>query len=333
MKLICFYDADWEKEYFAEKLSDFEIQFFKGTTTDHPSLSDHTAEILCVFVDSPVNEAFLKRFPALKLIATRSTGIDHIEKNAAQKRAITVCMVPTYGRNAVAEYTIGLMIMVMRNMYTAHHRVRKYDFSRTGLCGTDLHGKTLGVIGTGAIGSHVVAIATAFGMHVYAYDVTPNEELVKKTGCTYTTLETLLKTSDIISLHVPYTPDTHHLINKTNISTLKRGAFLINTARGPVIETTALIEGLRTEILAGIGLDVLEQEGALGHEDILLMKKPLHAEELHTTLANHYLINHPRVIITAHNAFNSYEARRAILDCTIDNIAAFVHGAPKNIVY
>ena len=244
---------------------------------------------------------------------------------------MSICTVPLYGKHTVAEYTFGLMIGVMRKIYEAYARVRDHNFSREGLCGSDLYGKTVGVIGTGDIGAHVVKLATAFGMKVCACDMKPNEQLSCETGCTYQSLSDLLSQSDIITIHVPYNKGTHRLINEENIMQCKKGSFLINTARGPIVQTSAIVKALKEEILAGAGLDVLEEEGVMAHEDSLLETHPC-KEILETVLENNYLIEHPHVIVTPHNAFNSYEARKILLDCTIDNIKNFVAGHPTHLV-
>ncbi|KKP95802.1 MAG: Glyoxylate reductase (Glycolate reductase) [candidate division TM6 bacterium GW2011_GWE2_36_25] len=331
MKILCFYELDWELDYLKKQLADFQIHFVKGTTQNSPTI-DKDADILCLFVDSPVDKHLMESLSSLKLIATRSTGFNHIDRSAAQQLNVKICGVPAYGKNAVAEYAFGLMIMVMRKLYEAYSRIRDNNFSRVDLCGTDLSGKTLGVVGTGDIGSNVVKIGAAFGMNVCAFDLKPNQELVDKTGCVYVSLEELLRQSDVITLHVPYNTGTHHLINKKNIMTCKKGSYLINTARGAIVETAAIVKGLKEGVLAGAGLDVLEEEGEMDHEVSLLLEEHPQAIQLQTLLSNHYLIEHPQVIVTAHNAFNSYEARKRILDCTIDNIKAFVAGKLKNII-
>jgi len=332
MKIVCFYNLDWEKDYLQKHLSDYQIQFVKGTTQEHPEISDKQAEVLCLFVDSPVDRTLLDNYPNLKLIATRSTGFNHIDKEAAAAYGIKISLVPAYGKNTVAEYAFGLMIMVLRKLYKAYTRVRDGNFSRKGLCGSDLYGKTLGVIGTGDIGSRVVRLGTAFGMKVLAFDIKPNETLAKETGCKYVLFDELLAQADIITLHVPYNKATYHLINLDNVGTIKKGSYLINTARGPVVETAALVKGLQEGIFAGAGLDVLEEEGEMVHEASLLLEGHPKAQELRTILANHYLIDHPNVIVTPHNAFNTIEARKRILDRTIENIKAFAAGKPINIV-
>lgn len=333
MKIHYFGGEAWEEEYVRAKLPDSELVFHPESFSAHPELSDPDAEALCVFVESPVHEADMARFPALKLIATRSTGYDHIDLAAAKARGIMVASVPFYGENTVAEFAFALILALSRRVIDADERVRESGtFSHEGLRGFDLAGKTLGVIGTGHIGAHIVRMAQGFGMKVVCFDAFPKVELASKLGFEYLPLEDVLGTSDIVTLHVPYNEHTHHLINRQNIGSLKKGSYLINTSRGAVVETEALVEALKSGILAGAGLDVLEEEGELNDETMLLSAPHPRLEELRVTLANHYLIEHPRVVVTPHVAFNTMEAVRRILDTTIENIRSFAAGSPTNIV-
>jgi len=331
MKIQYFSGEEWEKERVRAKLPDAEVVFHTGTLASEPDFTDPAAEVLCIFIDSPVGTAELDRFPALKLIATRSTGFDHIDLAAAKERGITVVNVPFYGENTVAEFTFALMLALSRLVIDADERVRAGTFSPVGLRGFDLSGKTLGVIGTGHIGAHVIKMARGFAMKVIGFDAYPNAELAHTLDFAYAPLEEVLASSDIITLHVPYNEHTHHLINKNNISSLKKGSYLINTARGAVVETDALVEALKSGTLAGAALDVLEEEGDLTDEMSLLTAPHPNESALKITLENHYLINHPRVIVTPHAAFNTTEAVGRILDTTLDNVQHFAAGAPTNI--
>ncbi len=289
-------------------------------------------EIASIFIDSSIDEKLVSKLPNLKFIATQSTGYDHIDLDVCKRKGITVSSVPSYGERTVAEYTFALILMLSRKMYDAYHRIREEgQFNLQELQGFDLYGKTLGVIGTGSIGKHVVCIAKGFGMKVVACDVYPNETMSKELEFQYCSLKELLEQSDIVTLHVPYLESTHHLINKENIYQMKRGAYLINTSRGQVVETEALVRALKDEHIAGAGLDVLEEEGAL-KDDLEFLQSTLKAERLRKVLAGHALIDHPRVIVTPHNAFNTKEALQRILDVTIQNIIAFTSGKPTNIV-
>ncbi|MEK7086427.1 MAG: NAD(P)-dependent oxidoreductase [Patescibacteria group bacterium] len=349
MKIHYFSGEAWEEAFVREKLAaktaeggspDGSQEPFKGEDiifhTESlgalPGLTDPEAEVLCTFIESPITEAEMSRFPALKLIATRSTGYDHIDLAAATARGITVVNVPFYGENTVAEFAFALLLALSRRIIDADERVREGAFSPQGLRGFDLAGKTLGVVGTGHIGAHVIRMAQGFGMKVIGFDAYPNTDLSHTLNFSYLPLTDLLAQSDIITLHVPYNEHTHHLINKENIGALKKGAYLINTARGAVVETDALVTALQDGTLGGAGLDVLEEEGELDDEAVLLTAPHPNAETLKVTLENHYLIEHPRVIVTPHLAFNTTEAVERILTTTIENIQNFKTGSLVNIV-
>ncbi|MBI4132695.1 MAG: hydroxyacid dehydrogenase [Candidatus Sungbacteria bacterium] len=333
MKIHYFSGEAWEDAYVRGKLPNEDIAFHEGPLAAFPELADPEAQALCIFIESRVGEEELKRFPALKLIATRSTGFDHIDLAAARARGVAVANVPFYGENTVAEFAFALLLALSRRVIDADERVRGGAFSPAGLRGFDLAGKTLGVVGCGHIGVHVIRMASGFGMKVLGFDVNRNDELAETLNFSYATLPELLAASDIVTLHVPYNAHTHHLINRGNIALMKKGAYLINTARGAVVETDALIEGLKNGALAGAALDVLEEEGELGDETALLTSPHPNAETLKITLENHYLIEHPRVIVTPHLAFNTQEAVERILDTTVENIKSFKSGSPTNTVH
>ena len=332
MKIHYFSGEPWEEAYVRAQLQGEEIVFHTESLGALPDLSDPDASVLCTFIESPIGEAELNRFPAVKLIATRSTGYDHIDLAATAARGVTVVNVPSYGENTVAEFAFALLLALSRRIIDADERVREGTFSPAGLRGFDLAGKTIGVVGCGHIGLHVVKMANGFGMNVLGFDVHPNPELSRTLNFTYAELPELLAQSDVITIHVPYNPHTHHLINKENIGAIKKGAYLINTARGAVIETDALVEALKSGTLAGAALDVLEEEGDLADEMALLTAPHPNEVALKTTLENHYLINHPRVIVTPHLAFNTQEAVERILNTTIENIRHFATGTPVNAV-
>ncbi|MFH1402167.1 MAG: NAD(P)-dependent oxidoreductase, partial [Patescibacteria group bacterium] len=300
---------------------------------EHPELKDDTAEILSVFVGSQITAEDLDRFPKLKLIATRSTGFDHIDVEDARRRNIAVSNVPDYGSKTVAEFAFALMLVLSRKIFLAYEQIlRKGSFSKEGLRGFDLAGKTLGVIGTGKIGKHLIKIAKGFDMEVVAFDVHADEDYAEKMGFKYVDFDELLSSSDIISLHIPYNSGTHHIINKNNISKIKKGAMIINTSRGGVIETEALVDALTKGIVAGAGLDVLEAEIYMGNELALLRQEKSAQKDIETVLNNQYLIDNPNVIITPHNAFNTQEAVERIFDTTIKNIKFFANGDAKNVL-
>ncbi|MBU6388471.1 hydroxyacid dehydrogenase [Patescibacteria group bacterium] len=332
MKIHYFSGEAWEEAYVKAKLPNEEIIFHEGSLAVFPDLADPDAAVLCTFIESHIGEAEMNRFPVLKLIATRSTGFDHIDLAAAKARGIAVANVPFYGENTVAEFAFALLLALSRRVIDADERVRTGVFSPAGLRGFDLAGKTIGVIGCGHIGMHVIRMANGFGMKVLGFETRPDPARAQEFNFSYATLPELLAASDIITLHVPYNEHTHHLINAENIGTMKKGAYLINTARGAVVETDALVAALKSGVLAGAALDVLEEEGDLNEEASLLTAPHPNADALRITLENHYLINHPRVIVTPHTAFNTTEAVERILDATIENIQHFAAGSPANIV-
>ena len=315
-----------------EKLTNEQITFHEKPLSAYPDLTDPEATVLSIFIDSPIGEAELDRFPAVKLIATRSTGFDHIDLAATKARGITVATVPSYGENTVAEFAFALILALSRRILEAEALVQSGAFSPSGLRGFDLQGKTLGVIGCGHIGMHTIRIANGFGMKVLGFETHPDEARARDNHFTYASLPDLLAQSDIVSLHVPYNPHTHHLINKDNIGMMKKGSYLINTSRGAVVETEALVEALRNGTLAGAGLDVLEEEGDLNDEMVLLAQPHPNEAALRITLENHYLISHPRVIVTPHAGFNTTEAVIRIINTTLDNIRNFAADTPTNIV-
>ena len=331
MNIAYVYNEDWEKEYITEKLPDHTILFLPPANFEVQPPSE--AEILSVFVNSPVRGPEMDRFPNLKMIATRSTGFDHIDVAEAAKRGIVISNVPSYGENTVAEFAFALLLALSRKIYDSYHRIaEKGSFSQDGLRGFDLKGKTIGVVGTGRIGRHVIRMAKGFEMNVVAYDPFPTPAVAQELSFEYLSLNDLLSRSDIITLHAPYNEHTHHLININNIQHIKRGAYFINTARGGLIEPVALVKALEEGIVAGAGLDVIEEEGHMKDEMELLTRPHPKEEELKTLLANHYFIDHPRVLVTPHNAFNTQEAIERILNTTVENIKAFANGTLANIV-
>jgi D-lactate dehydrogenase len=332
MKIHYFSGEPWEDEYVRAKLPNEEIIFHDGSLAAFPDLTDPDATVLCPFIESKIGEAEMSRFPALKLIATRSTGFDHIDLAAAKAKSITVANVPFYGENTVAEFAFALLLALSRRIIDADERVREGIFSPKDLRGFDLEGKTLGVVGCGHIGMHVIKMANGFGMKVLGFEVKPDPAVAEKMGFTYASLTDVLAGSDIVTIHVPYNTHTHHLINKDNIGSFKKGAYLINTARGAIVDTDALVDALKSGALAGAALDVLEEEGDLSDPLVLLTAPHPNEAGLKTNLENHYLISHPRVIVTPHLAFNTQEGVERILDATVENIQSFEKGAPTNVV-
>lgn len=337
MRIAFFAIKSWEKDYLVQNvpvlISGMEAVFFDEVLNKDNVPADMNFEVLGIFVDSALDEEVLEKFPNLKMIVALSTGFDHIDLEYCRSKNIAVANVPSYGENTVAEYAFGLILTLSRKIFEAIDRLKetgRFDFS--GLQGFDLQGKTLGVVGTGRIGRHVIKIANGFEMKVVAYDIYQNQELAKELGFPYLPLPELLAQSDIVTIHVPYMKETHHLFNAETISQMKKGAYLINTSRGGVVETEVLIKALQSGHLAGAGLDVLEEETIMKDEPSSIAQGKSALENLKTVLANHVLIDMPNVIITPHNAFNSREASRRILDTTIGNLKAFMEGSQINIV-
>ena len=322
---VAFYETEaWQEQYLQARLPVAVDARFCAEPL-HPCNLDREAEGISVFVHSPVRAAQLHEMRQLQWIATRSTGFDHVDLEACSRRGIAVSYVPHYGENTVAEHTFALILALSRKIHPARLRTEKMDFSLEGLRGFDLKGKTLGVVGAGSIGLHVVRIARGFDMQVLAFDARPHPLLAEVLGFRYVSLETLLAESDIVSLHVPALPTTHHLLNRERFASMKRGALLINTGRGSLVDTGALLEALDSGHLRGAGLDVLEGEEALTEENRLHQPEGLIA-------LNHRLVARDDVIVTPHMAFYSEEAERRILDTTLENIHGFVAGAPVNVV-
>ncbi|MBI4140268.1 hydroxyacid dehydrogenase [Candidatus Woesearchaeota archaeon] len=331
-KIAAFELEPWEQKYLKERLPQCSWTFFEEKLDNKNVQKIKDADILCVFVGSIINKTTLSQLPKLKFITTMSTGFDHVDLAPCSKRRIPVSNVPTYGENTVAEHAFALLLNISRRIYDAVEQTRRGNFSYEGLRGFDLKGKTLGVIGTGRIGLHVIKMAKGFGMNVIAYDLFPNKQAAKELGFTYTNVNKVFSKSDVITLHTPYTKQTHHLINRKNLKKLKKGVIIINTARGKLIETAALLDGIKQGIIAAAGLDVLEEENALKEEKQLLSKEFQKQYNLKTVLEQHVLVEYPNVFITPHNAFNSAEALQRILDTTVENIKGFLKGKPVNLV-
>lgn len=333
MKVVFFELEEWEKEYLKQKFGkDVEV-VFNSDRLDIDSIHKCVdSEVIAIFIYSEINKKVLDLLPNLKFIATMSTGFDHIDVKECKKRRIKIANVPYYGENTVAEHTFALILSLSRKIPQAAERAKRGEFSYDGLRGFDLKGKTLGVVGTGHIGRHVIRIAKGFEMDVIAFDLSPDEKLAKAQKFRYVrSLKELLSASDIITLHIPYNKKTHYLINSKNIKSIKKGAILINTARGGLVETRAILEGLNKGILSGAGLDVLEEE-ALIKEEKQLLSNHFNKEDLEIALENHILMCDDRVIITPHNAFNSEEALKRILDTTVENVEGFIRGTPINLI-
>jgi D-lactate dehydrogenase len=331
MKAIFYEVKDWERRYLQERLKDWTLHFEEGVLNGSTAAEGSDAEYISVFIYSALNESALAKFPAVRMIATRSTGYDHIDLKECRRRGIPVCNVPSYGENTVAEHTFALILMLTRKVHQSYNQVRAGHLERAMLTGFDLQGKTLGVVGAGHIGLHAIRIGRGFGMRVLTHDVSRDPFLADLLGFSYVSLETLLTESDIVSLHCPLTPATRHIIGPAQIHRMKPGALLINTSRGGLVDTDALIEALDAGLLGGAGLDVIEGEELIKEEKQLLYE-PHTLEQFRAATRNRVLLARDDVVFTPHNAFNSREALERILDTTIANLEAFRAGAPINAV-
>ena len=334
MSTIIFTELEgWEQAYLTEKLPQHKLVFLTKPLAAGDFAEFAAAEVVAPFIYTPIDQAAISALPNLKLIATRSTGFDHIDLAAAKIRGVTICNVPYYGENTVAEHTWALILALSRKIFQSYERTERGNFQiDQSLRGFDLAGKILGIIGCGHIGQHVVRIARAFAVKVLVFDPKANTELARELGFTYVSLDTLLKEADVITLHAALNDKTRHLLNADNMKLIKPGAVLVNTARGGLVDTQALVQALANGRLAGAGLDVLEEESNIREESQVLSPEFHKTVDYRNLVANHILQTRDDVIITPHNAFNSTEAVRRILDTTIDNIKAFLSGSPINLV-
>lgn len=332
MKIAIFEIEPWERQAFEGLEGEHDLVYESGRLNRDKAQLHGDADIVSTFIHSSLNRGVLQQFSDLKLIATRSTGFDHIDLVICAEKGIKVANVPTYGDNTVAEHVFALLLAISHNLVEAVDRTRRGNFSLEGLDGFDLQGKTMGVIGTGSIGRHTAKIARGFGMEVLAFDVAPSETTAREIGFTYVGMTELLSRSDVISLHVPGTDETKNLISTEEFDAMKDGVVLINTARGSVIDTEAMLRALSSGKLRAAGLDVLAEEPAVREEAELLRSYFSKAHNLDMLLADHILLRMRNVIITPHSAFKTREAVQRILSTTHDNIGCFIQGEPCNLV-
>jgi D-lactate dehydrogenase len=320
---IVFYDVEeWEQELLPKEIAGQPVKFVPGRLTAASAGEAAEAEVVAVFSWSTIDAKVLAALPRLRHVVTRST-----------EHGITISNVPEYGVRTVAEHTFALMLAISRKILHCDNRTKKCDFSRDGLRGFDLEGKTLGIVGCGKIGSAVAEIARAFAMRALVFDQQRDEELAKRLGFTYVdSLTDLLRQSDVVSLHAPLPDETRGMINEVSLSAIKHGAILINTARGDLVKTTAVLKALETGQLAGAGLDVLENEKIIHDEAEVLASEVPSPEHVTALLNNRIMLTNPNVIITPHNAFNSDEAVTKIAETTVKNIEAYFAGKPINLV-
>jgi D-lactate dehydrogenase len=327
MRTLIFSSQTYDRDSFlAARLPDNLQLLFQPArlTLETVALADGH-EVVCAFINDDLSAPVLERLAAggTRLIALRSAGYNHVDLPTAQKLGLSVVRVPAYSPHAVAEHAVALILSLNRHLHRAYNRTRDGDFSLHGLTGFDLVGKTVGIVGTGQIGATFAKIMAGFGCKLLAYDPYPNPQ-VEALGARYLSLEELLQQAQIISLHCPLTPQTRHLINAQSLATMQRGAMLINTGRGALVDTPALSEALKSGQLGYLGLDVYEEEALLFFED--RSDHPLQDDVLAR------LLTFPNVIVTAHQAFLTHEALGAIAQTTLDNIKAWASGVPQNLV-
>lgn len=335
MAVMVFYEATKLDEHqLGEglKATDHHWEFCRDTISLRNLNKD--AEVVSVFIASQVTRQMIEKMPRLKLIATRSTGYDHIDLEAAAARGVTVVNVPTYGENTVAEAAFSLILALTRKLIPTAAATESGSFKASDLTGMDVKGKTLGIIGMGHIGSHSAKIAKGFDMEVLAYDVHRNEDLARELGFMYVEFNELFDRSDIITLHTPLLADNYHLINQATIAKMKKGAYLINTARGELVENRALIHALQTNHLAGAGLDTIEGEKLMMTSGLMdaLNNNATSPSTFEHAAEVHALLQLPNVIATQHAAFNTEEAVARINDTTVQNVVRFWYDETPNKV-
>ena len=302
--------------------SGIEWRFLECRLTKDTASTAQGAQAVCVFVNDHLDRACLEALVAhdVKLVALRCTGFNNLDLAAARELKLTVTRVPVYSPYAVAEHAVALLLTMNRKINRAFNRVRELNFSLSGLVGFDLHGKTAGIVGTGKIGRIVAQILHGFGMKVLAFDPFPDQEWAAQHGIEYVEPSALVARCDVISIHVPLTSETRHIIRRESIERMKPGAIIINVSRGGLIDTRALIEGLKSGRLGGVALDVYEEEEGVFFED--LSGQVLQDDELAR------LLTFPNVLITSHQAFLTREALSDIARTTVANLEALAAGRP-----
>lgn len=324
MKVAVFSTKAYDRQFLEAANAEFghELVFLD------PKLDETTAVLaagfpaVCVFVNDRLDSQTLTVLASngTQLLALRSAGFNHVDLETAAALGLTVARVPAYSPHAVAEHAVGLILMLNRKLYRAYNRVREDNFSLEGLLGFDLHGCTVGVIGTGKIGMIFAQIMQGFGCRLLGYDAHPTDDFTDLGSARYASLLEVLTSADIISLHCPLVPETHHLINRDTIAQMKPGVMLINTSRGALIDTTAVIEGIKSKQIGYLGIDVYEQEADLFFEDC--SDRVIQDDELQR------LQSFPNVVITAHQAFFTRNALQAIATTTLANISDFEENRP-----
>ncbi|WP_055096465.1 MULTISPECIES: 2-hydroxyacid dehydrogenase [Bacteroidales] len=302
----------------ANELYGFDIRYYKGHLNKNNLILTQGADVVCIFVndtaDKDIIDAMVEN--GVKLLALRNAGFNNVDLKAAEGK-LKVVRVPAYSPYAVAEYAVALMLTLNRKIHRAYWRTRDGNFSLHGLMGFDMHGKTVGIIGTGKIAKILIRILKGFGMNILANDLYPDYKFAQEMGITYTSLDELYHNADIISLHCPLTDETKYIINADSISKMKDGVMLINTGRGMLIHTNDLIEGLKNKKIGSAGLDVYEEESEYFYED--------KSDKIIDDDALARLLSFNNVVVTSHQAFFTHEAMQNIAETTLQNIQDFIN--------
>lgn len=320
MKKLAFFDTKpYDRESF-ERLNNgrYDIRYFETRLTAAALPLADGCDAACAFVNAEIDRAVVEGLVArgIRVLAMRCAGYNNVDFRAAYEKGLAVVRVPAYSPYAVAEHAAALLLAIDRHIHRAAARTRDFNFSLAGLTGFDLHGKTAGIVGTGKIGRIFAGICKGFGMRVLAYDAFPDPA----TGLDYVPLDRLLAESDVVSLHCPLLPETKHMINADSLAKAKRGFTLINTSRGGLVDSEALLAALRDGTVGGAGLDVYEEESEWFYED--------RSDETRRNRTLALLVSMPNVIVTSHQAFLTREALANIATTTLDNLDAFFSGAP-----
>lgn len=330
MQKITFFEVNeqWEKDIIYNDIKGFEIQIFDKTINEVDFEQFKDSVIISVFIYSKVDSKIIENMPNLKLITTRSSGFDHIDLDVAQEKEISIANVPFYGQSTVAEYNFAHLLNISRKFCQGISRVRTGSFDFTGLRGFDLAKKTIGLLGFGHIGQKFARMAKGFDMEVLAYDINMNSQYLidisKEIGLKFVDMQTIFEKCDIISLHLPLLESTRHILNEENFQKMREGVIILNTARGDLIDSRALLNALNIKKVSAVGLDVLEGEYILKEEIVSVLDKKREKESNFETLTiDHILMGHPRVFITPHNAFNTIDALKRILKTSIFNICEY----------
>lgn len=323
-RTVVFDTKPYDREQFelASREHDIEWTFMECRLSAETAVSAQGAHAVCTFVNDRLDRPCLEALARLgvKHLALRCAGFNSVDLPAAKELGFSVTRVPAYSPYAVAEHAVALLLALNRKIPRANNRVHDMNFALNGLVGFDLHGKTAAIFGTGKIGRAAAQILRGFGMRVLAYDPYPSIEWAQQNSVEYSDPQTLARLSEVISLHIPLTPQTHHIIRQETLELIKPGAILINVSRGALVDTKALIGALKSGRLGGVGLDVYEEEEGVFFED--LSGKILQDDELAR------LLTFPNVLITAHQAFLTHEALAEIARVSVTNLAASAKGTP-----